>query len=126
MPFTDEDKSELSRLITEALDNERERRRKRFLEEQAANPPRLNTKLYLITLGHHQIAFPDERGRAVLSDVFYARVTFKEDTMRGFYGGRVEVIAFGDGKLLPRPIGAEIPGGACMVEVDEGFLETLT
>lgn len=129
--FTDEDRKELARIIAEVLDEERERRRKRFLEEKKDEPP-TDTRLYLITTGSRSIAFPDERGRAVLNDVFYARVKVKvqdgmppEPVSAYLGGGRVEVVAYGDGKLLKHPIGAVLPGGYVMVEVEEGFLETL-
>lgn len=60
----------------------------------------------------------------MLHDVFYARVPVKEGAvMDGFFGGRIEIVANGDGRFLAKPLPAVIPGGACLVEVEEWFLE---
>jgi hypothetical protein len=126
VPLTNEEKTELRSLIAEVMDSDRERRRQRFLEEsKARSEAPITTRLHLITV-HGRIAFPDERGRAVLNDVFYARVPLDESgKVGGFFSGRVEVVAFGDGKLLPKPIGVILQGGSFMSEVAEGFLETV-
>lgn len=128
MSFSPEDKAELSKLITDALNNEGERRRTHYLEEQKANPPKVNTSIYLLTFpAHERIAFPDEKGRAILHDTFYARVTTKgnEETPSIWGTTYIEAIAFGDGKLLDRPVKVVVPHLPVMVEVREGFLETI-
>lgn len=124
--LTVEDKQEISKLVVDAMDGERDRRRAKFSEEAKSNPAKINTKLYLITMGG-RIAFPDERGRSILHETFYARVPIKENEgplSGSFYGGRIEVVAFGDGKMLDRSVGVLISGSPIMVEVDDGFLET--
>jgi hypothetical protein len=127
MAFTEEDKKELSQLIAEALDTERDRRRARFVAEQKENPVRMNSKLVLVTLPYGQrMAFPDEKGRAILNDVAYVRVQVKEgEELKPFYEARVEVVAWGDGKLLAKSFFALLPGSCALTEVEEGFLESL-
>lgn len=122
MAFTDEDKKELTVLIADAMDSHRERRRLLYAEEAARNPEKIDTKLYLITI-QGRIAFSDERGRSILHDVFYGRVTVKNGEVP--YGSmKATAVAFGDGKLLDKPVTVMLPHSPFMVEVDEGFLET--
>jgi hypothetical protein len=121
--FTEEQKSELSSIVIAAMDGERDRRMARAMEERAEKPPDKDVKLYLVSLSHHQIAFPDDRGRAVLHQSFYARIPMRKEDPQ-FYGGRIEVVAFGDGKRLEAPVGVVLSGSvAALVEVSESQIE---
>lgn len=122
----EDDKREIKKLVTEAIFDEQEMHRKlnrEFkLKEAAENPP--ETKLYLITLTGHQLAFPDDRGRAILVQSIYARATLRAKDP-GFFGGSLQVIAYGDGKRLREPLTLVLTGGAVvgMVQVSEETLE---
>jgi hypothetical protein len=121
IPFMldDTDKQTIASLIEETLEN---RRRRARLEAEANPAPPKVTKLYLITLTGHQIAFPDERGRAILNQTIYARVSVRENDPT-FYAGAVQVVAFGDGKLLPAPMTVILTSSVvAMVEVPESIL----
>lgn len=123
MSFTAEQKDELKALLIQVMDSERERRMERARKEREENPPQKDVKLYLVTLSGHQIAFPDERGRAVLNQTFYARVPMNKNDP-SFYGGRIEVVAFGDGRRLEKTIGVVLASHvAAMVEADESQLK---
>lgn len=119
--FTDEDKQQLKSLVADAMDEYREKRQ--LLARANPEVQEKQTRLYLITLTGHQIAFPDEDGRAVLNQVFYANVELTKKDPH-FYGGQVEVIAYGDGRLLAEPRGVLLASGAvvAMAEVPAGFL----
>jgi hypothetical protein len=120
--FTDEEKQQIKLVVSEAM----EERRQRFRSEE--KPPEKETKLYLITLVGHQIGFPEYgegAGRTIMNQVFYARVEVTKDHP-SFYGGLVEVLAYGDGRLLKQPHKVVLQGGtvSAMVEVSENvFLE---
>jgi hypothetical protein len=125
--LTEEDKKEIGGIVALALQEEerhhRMLRRELALKNDAENPKQ--TKLYLITLTGHQIAFPDERGRAILSQCVYARVAMRQNEPN-FYGGSLEVVAYGDGKRLKQPRTLILTGGSVvgMVEVPEDVLES--
>ena len=133
MAFTSEDKAELALLIAQAMDEERDRRRKKYLaeqKEQDAVHPALETKLYLMTTSpHSRVAFPDEKGRAVLHETFYARVTRKTSAPHASFAlwdvEEMTAVAFGDGKLLDKPFRVVMNTLPFMTEIEPGFLETI-
>lgn len=124
--FTAEDKTEIVKMVTEAMNAHRESRRLQWEQEKKEKGP-VVTRLYLVTIQHHDgIGFPigDGSGRVVMHHTFYARVPLRDaDDYPMNFGGRVEVVAFGDGRLLKQPFGVFLAGSAYMAEVREGFLE---
>lgn len=121
--MTEEERNEIVSIVIDTMDNNRKLWRTARETEEKANKV---TNLYLVTFSGHHIAFPDERGRAVLNSAVYARIELDKEKPN-FYGGRAEVIAYGDGKLLKKPIGIILTGGSIvsMAEVPDGFLENV-
>lgn len=122
--MTDEDRTEIKGIVQEAMniwDMERRSRAKEFSLKQEQEP--LQTKLYLITLSGHQIAFPDDSGRAVLCQCVFARVARRETDI-AFHGGSVEVIAYGEGRRLKEPRKLILSGLSvvALVEVSEDLV----
>jgi hypothetical protein len=123
----DADKEEIKLLINEALAEwdlgRRERMRVTRAQEETANP--VTTKLYLVSLGGHHIAFPDERGRAIFTQAFYARIAMRDKD--SYYSQRVEVIAYGDGQRLGEPISLVLSNLSVvgLAEVPETVLGTM-
>lgn len=102
--LSEDDINAIKKLIAEGMAEWDQNRRNRMhdihVQEETDNPK--VTKLYLVSMGGHHIAFPDEIGRAIFTQAFYARITLREkDT---FFSQRVEVIAYGDGQKLKSPI----------------------
>jgi hypothetical protein len=125
MPFTNEEKAELQSMIQEVLDKTRERRMEQAALSHQAELKSQTTKLYLISFSGHHIAFPDERARAIFNQCVYAFVTMKGEDPH-FFGGKIVVIAYGDGKKLKEPVSVILTGGSiiAMVEASEALLES--
>jgi hypothetical protein len=122
----DADMQQIRDQIDLSLANWDSKRRERFrvenVEREAANPP--VTRFYLISLGGNHVAFPDELGRAIFTQAVYARVTRREDDWH-FTAGKVEVVAYGDGQRLKKPINMILTGLSIvgMAEVSEDLLK---
>jgi hypothetical protein len=121
--LTDQDKLEVAEIVKRELEADFHRRRELRLQSDAERQAKKTTKLYLVSLHSNVIAFPDEKGRAILSQAFYAKVTIDED--HSFYSGEVEVIAHGDGRRLSNPLKTIITGTAVvgLTEVPETILK---
>jgi hypothetical protein len=122
----DVDKTEIKNLISESLAqwdlSRRERAMQNRSQEEAVNP--VVTKLYLVSLGGHHVAFPDERGRAIFTQAFYARIPMR-DKDSFFTSQRVKVIAYGDGQRLKEPVSLVLTSLSVvgLAEVPESTLE---
>ena len=122
MALTEDDKKE----ILEMIEHERTVARMRASANREKELRERETKLYLITLTGHQIAFPDERGRAVLNHCFYGHVEVEKGGTPHFYGGKVEVVAFGDGQALDAPVAVVLSGSvSAFVEVSQEFFDSI-
>jgi len=123
MPFTAEDRQEIGKIVAEALEVDFNRRRALRMQEKEKAESRKETHLYLISLTGHQIAFPDENGRAVFSQCVYARALLDPESP-AMWSAVIDVIAFGDGRLLKEPVKLILTGGGVvgMVQVDESIL----
>lgn len=119
--LTEEDQKQIGTIVEDAMENRRLMWRQQREGEVKSNKV---TNLYLITFSGHHIALPDERGRAIHNACVYARIELDKDKPV-FFGGRAEVVAYGDGKLLKTPVGVILTGGSIvsMAEVPDGFLE---
>lgn len=121
MAISDEDRKQIVDSVLTALD---ERRR---ADAKASQPPEMETKLYLVTLSGHLIAVPDERGKAIHHQCVYARIEMEKGKDASFYGGinNLEIIAFGDGEPLAKPVQARLTGAGvtALVIVADDFLQ---
>jgi hypothetical protein len=124
MAFSDEEREQIGKIVEAALEADWGKRRARSMARADEEKAALVSKVYLITMSHHQIAFPDMAGRSVLNQCFYARIKMNPGDPH-FFGGPIEVLAFGDGKILETPITVVLTGGTVsgLVDVGEGFLE---
>lgn len=124
MPFNSEDRAEIVEMLTTAMREEAGRRFTERIESLARTEASKESRLYLITLAGHNLAFPDENGRAILVQCVYAKVSV-DPASPSFFGGTIEVIALGEGRLLKTPVKLTLTGGGVvgMVEVPEGLLK---
>lgn len=125
MALSDEDKREIKAMVIEAVDSRRQRALTERAAAEAAEAKAINVKTYLITLPNCRIAFPDERGRAILNDVFYGRVKFTGPRLSMYGDVTITVVAFGDGKRLEKTFEVTLAQQPSMVEVDDEFLASL-
>jgi hypothetical protein len=129
--FNDDEKKELNDMlagligpaIAAGFETEHERRRKVSLDVQATKANWV-TRNYLVTVQDKTVCFPDERGRAINTNVFYARVKVDPEHPT-FFAGEMSVLAWGDGRPLKEPITIILTGGlvSSMAQVSETFLE---
>lgn len=124
MALTEDDRKEIAAIVAKALNDDFFRQRALRKEERERTEAAKETHLYLITLTGHQLAIPDENGRAVLTQCVYARVSLNPANP-GFWGGSMEVIAQGDGRLLKQPVKLTLTstGVVALVQVDESILK---
>lgn len=87
--------------------------------EKEKNP---ETKLYLVH-DHVRVALPDERGRTILTEVFYAFVTSKDHDSVYFGGAKAIVVALGDRKL-EKPVPLFLRPHVSLAEVEESIFES--
>lgn len=128
--MTAEEKQEIKDLVLSTLRAEREAEREvgrqRWQEAKTLRESRKVTKLFLVTMTGHHVAFPDERGRSIMNQAIYARIEIDEEAPDIPFGAKsVLVVAYGEGRLLSRPIKTILSGGSivAMVEVPDDFLE---
>jgi hypothetical protein len=130
MSLSHEDKLELKDILREILPDALELERARHRERMASQPakpepePERETKTYLVSMAGHLIAFPSEKGRAVMSQACYARITRQK--VRWSDGWSIHealVIADSDGRLLDHAFPIVLVGQiSAMVEVDEAAI----
>ena len=118
-------------VLPDAFDQERNRRIARNTAEVKPEPePKIEKKLYLISMSGDRLAFPMDNGNAVLHQSFYGWMDREKGTSRWipdtFKTADIEVVAFSDARRLKNQINVSVFNNMVgVVEVQESVIREI-